>query len=219
MKLRNGSAGIGHKKERVKLSKGKLLVLSGPSGVGKGTVLGELMKRRSDMCFSVSATTRQPREGEVDGVNYFFVTKERFEEMIRNNELLEYAQFVSNSYGTPRAYVEQQLERGMNVILDIEVQGARNIVNMIPDAVSVYMIPPSYEELEKRLRGRGTETEEQIQGRLQTAINEARAADFYRYIIVNDNLETAVNELDAIMTAEKIGYDNRKNILKEVFKL
>ena len=201
------------------MSKGKLLVLSGPSGVGKGTVLGELMKRRGDMCFSVSATTRAPREGEVDGVNYFFVSKERFEEMIQNNELLEYAQFVSNSYGTPRAYVEQQLEKGLNVILDIEVQGARNIVNMIPDAVSVYMIPPSYEELEKRLRGRGTETEEQIQGRLQTAIEEAKAADFYRYIIVNDNLEVAVNELDAIITAEKIGYDNRKNILKEVFKL
>jgi len=201
------------------LSKGKLLVLSGPSGVGKGTVLGELMNRRDDMCFSVSATTRQPREGEVDGVSYFFVSKERFEEMIRNNELLEYAQFVSNSYGTPRAYVEQQLEKGMNVILDIEVQGARNIVKMIPDAVTVYMIPPSYEELERRLRGRGTETEEQIQGRLQTAIDEAKAADFYRYIVVNDKLETAVNELDAIMTAEKIGYDNRKNILKEVFKL
>lgn len=201
------------------MSKGKLLVLSGPSGVGKGTVLGELMNRRDDMCFSVSATTRQPREGEVDGVSYFFVSKERFEEMIRNNELLEYAQFVSNSYGTPRAYVEQQLEKGMNVILDIEVQGARNIVKMIPDAVTVYMIPPSYEELERRLRGRGTETEEQIQGRLQTAIDEAKAADFYRYIVVNDKLETAVNELDAIMTAEKIGYDNRKNILKEVFKL
>ncbi|MBQ3258479.1 MAG: guanylate kinase [Oscillospiraceae bacterium] len=208
-----------HKKGRVKLSKGKLLVLSGPSGVGKGTVLGELMNRRDDMCFSVSATTRRPREGEVDGVSYFFVSKERFEEMIRNNELLEYAQFVSNSYGTPRAYVEQQLEKGMNVILDIEVQGARNIVKMIPDAVTVYMIPPSYEELERRLRGRGTETEEQIQGRLQTAIDEAKAADFYRYIVVNDKLETAVNELDAIMTAEKIGYDNRKNILKEVFKL
>ena len=201
------------------MSKGKLLVLSGPSGVGKGTVLGELMNRRYDMYFSVSATTRQPREGEVDGVSYFFVSKERFEEMIRNNELLEYAQFVSNSYGTPRAYVEQQLEKGMNVILDIEVQGARNIVKMIPDAVTVYMIPPSYEELERRLRGRGTETEEQIQGRLQTAIDEAKAADFYRYIVVNDKLETAVNELDAIMTAEKIGYDNRKNILKEVFKL
>lgn len=201
------------------MSKGKLLVLSGPSGVGKGTVLGELMKRRTDMCFSVSATTRAPRAGEIDGVSYFFVSKERFEEMIQNDELLEYAQFVSNSYGTPRAYVEQQLERGMNVILDIEVQGARNIVNMIPDAVSVYVIPPSYEELERRLRSRGTETEEQIQGRLQTAIEEAKQADFYRYIIVNDNLENAVNELDAIMTAEKIGYDNRKNILKEVFKL
>lgn len=201
------------------MSKGKLLVLSGPSGVGKGTVLGELMKRRTDMCFSVSATTRAPRAGEIDGVSYFFVSKERFEEMIQNDELLEYAQFVSNSYGTPRAYVEQQLERGMNVILDIEVQGARNIVNMIPDAVSVYVIPPSYEELERRLRSRATETEEQIQGRLQTAIEEAKQADFYRYIIVNDNLENAVNELDAIMTAEKIGYDNRKNILKEVFKL
>ncbi len=201
------------------MSKGKLLVLSGPSGVGKGTVLGELMKRRNDMCFSVSATTRKPREGEIDGVNYFFVSKERFEEMIGNNELLEYAQFVGNYYGTPRAYVEQQLEKGMNVILDIEVQGAKNIVEMIPDAVPVYMIPPGYDELEKRLRGRGTETEQQIQGRLQTAVEEAKAADFYRYIIVNDNLETAVNELDAIMTAEKIGYDNRKNILKEVFKL
>ena len=201
------------------MSKGKLLVLSGPSGVGKGTVLGELMKRRNDMCFSVSATTRKPREGEVDGVSYFFVSKERFEEMIGNNELLEYAQFVGNYYGTPRAYVEQQLEQGMNVILDIEVQGAKNIVEMIPDAVPVYMIPPCYDELERRLRGRGTETEEQIQGRLQTAKDEAKAADFYRYIIVNDNLETAVNELDAIMTAEKIGYDNRKNILKEVFKL
>ena len=201
------------------MSKGKLLVLSGPSGVGKGTVLGELMKRRTDMCFSVSATTRAPREGEVDGVSYFFVSKERFEEMIQQGELLEYAQFVNNSYGTPRAYVDQKLEQGMNVILDIEVQGARNIVNMIPDAVSVYVIPPSYEELERRLRGRGTETEEQIQGRLQTAIEEAKQADFYRYIIVNDNLETAVNELDAIVTAEKIGYDNRKNILKEVFKL
>ena len=201
------------------MSKGKLLVLSGPSGVGKGTVLGELMKRRNDMCFSVSATTRKPREGEVDGVSYFFVSKERFEEMIRNSELLEYAQFVGNYYGTPRAYVEQQLEKGMNVILDIEVQGAKNIVEMIPDAVPVYMIPPGHDELERRLRGRGTETEEQIQGRLQTAVEEAKAADFYRYIIVNDNLETAVNELDAIMTAEKIGYDNRKNILKEVFKL
>ena len=201
------------------MSKGKLLVLSGPSGVGKGTVVGELEKRRNDICFSVSATIRAPRTGELDGVSYFFVTKEAFEKMIERNELLEYAQFVDNYYGTPRAYVEQKLEEGMNVVLDIEVQGARNIISAYPDAVSVYIIPPTYEELERRLRGRGTETEEQIQGRLKTAIEEARAADFYRYIIVNNNLDDAVNELDAIITAEKSGYNDRKNILKEVFKL
>ena len=201
------------------MSKGKLLVLSGPSGVGKGTVVGELMKIRSDIGFSVSATTRAPRPGEQDGVSYFFVTKQRFEEMIAQGELLEYAQFVNNYYGTPRAYVEQMLSEGVNVVLDIEVQGARNVVNAFPDAVSVYMIPPTYDELERRLRGRGTETEEQIQGRLKTAMEEARAADFYRYIIVNDNLNEAVKELDAIITAEKSGYNERKNILKEVFKL
>lgn len=201
------------------MSKGKLLVLSGPSGVGKGTVVSELEKKRNDICFSVSATTRSPRPGEQDGVSYFFVTKEVFEEMIERNELLEYAKFVDNYYGTPRAYVEQKLEEGMNVVLDIEVQGARNIVKAFPDAVSVYMIPPTYEELERRLRGRGTETEAQIQGRLKTAIEEARAADFYRYIIVNNSLSEAVNELDAIITAEKSGYNDRKNILKEVFKL
>ena len=201
------------------MSKGKLLVLSGPSGVGKGTVVAELQKIRDDVCFSVSATTRAPRPGEEDGVSYFFVTKETFEQMIEQNELLEYAKFVDNYYGTPRAYVEQKLEEGMNVVLDIEVQGARNITREYPDAVSVYMIPPTYQELERRLRGRGTENEKQIQGRLKTAIEEARTADFYRYIIVNNSLSEAVNELDAIITAEKSGYNERKNILKEVFKL
>ena len=201
------------------MSKGKLLVLSGPSGVGKGTVVAELQKIRDDICFSVSATTRAPRPGEEDGVSYFFVTKETFEQMIEQNELLEYAKFVDNYYGTPRAYVEQKLEEGMNVVLDIEVQGARNITREYPDAVSVYMIPPTYQELERRLRGRGTENEKQIQGRLKTAIQEAKAADFYRYIIVNNNLNEAVNELNAIITAEKSGYNDRKNILKEVFKL
>ena len=201
------------------MSKGKLLVLSGPSGVGKGTIVGELMKIRDDIGFSVSATTRAPRSGETDGVSYFFVTKEKFEEMIACGELLEYAQFVNNYYGTPRAYVEQKLNEGINVILDIEVQGARNVIHAFPDAVSVYIIPPTYEDLERRLRGRGTETEEQIQGRLKTAMEEARAADFYRYIIINDNLDEAVNELNAIITAEKSGYNERKNILKEVFQL
>jgi len=201
------------------MSKGKLLVISGPSGVGKGTIVNKLMEMRNDMCFSVSATTRAPRAGEVEGKSYFFVSKERFQEMIRQEELLEYAQFVDNYYGTPKSYVEEKLESGMNVILDIEVQGARNIVNAVPDAISVYVLPPSFDELEHRLRGRGTESEAQIQGRLKRAVEEARMADFYRYIIVNDNVEHAASELDALLTAEKCSYDDRKNILKEVFKL
>lgn len=201
------------------MSKGKLLVISGPSGVGKGTIVNKLMEMRNDMCFSVSATTRAPRAGEVEGKSYFFVSRERFQEMIRQEELLEYAQFVDNYYGTPKSYVEEKLESGMNVILDIEVQGARNIVNAVPDAISVYVLPPSFDELEHRLRGRGTESEEQIQGRLKRAVEEARMADFYRYIIVNDNVEHAASELDALLTAEKCSYDDRKNILKEVFKL
>ncbi len=201
------------------MSRGKLLVLSGPSGVGKGTLVNELVKLRDDICFSVSATTRAPREMEQDGVDYFFVTKQHFQEMIDNDEFLEYACFVENSYGTPKAYVEQKLESGMNVLLDIEIQGARQIVEAVPDAVSVYLIPPSFEELENRLRGRGTESDAVVRKRLKTAKDEARKADFYRYIIINDKLETAVKEFDAIITAERCGADDRKNILKEVFKL
>jgi len=201
------------------VSKGKLLVISGPSGAGKGTVIAELMKRRGDMCFSVSATTRAPRPGEQDGVNYFYLSKQQFTDMIAGGELLEYAQYVDNYYGTPRAYVEQKLNEGMTVVLDIEVQGAKNVTKAMPEALSVYLMPPSYEELERRLRGRGTETEEVIQGRLARAKEEARLADFYQYIIVNDNLDEAVKELDAVITAAKCSFDHRKNIVKEVFKL
>lgn len=207
------------------MSKGKLLVLSGPSGVGKGTMVAELIKQRDDMCFSVSATTRAPRPGDQDGVNYFFVSKAKFEEMIAQNQMLEYARYVDNYYGTPRAYVEEQLESGKNVILEIEVQGARQVVEAYPDAISVYIIPPTYEELEQRLRGRGTETEVVILERLNRAIEEARAADFYKYIIVNNDLTEAVKELNAIITAEKSGSEYNQNIvenkkiMKEVFKL
>ena len=198
------------------MSKGKLLVLSGPSGAGKGTVIGELMRRRSDVCFSVSATTRDPRPGEVDGVNYFFVTKDKFRQMIEEGQMLEYAQYVSNYYGTPRAYVEEKLNAGMNVVLDIEVQGAQQVIAAAPEAIPVFLVPPSLEILEQRLRNRKTETEEQIQGRLQTARKEYKQADFYRYIVINDTVEEAVNELNAILTAEQCSFDDRKTMLKEV---
>ena len=197
------------------MPKGKLLVLSGPSGAGKSTVVARLMTMRDDVCFSVSATTRAPRPGEVDGVNYFFVTRERFDEMVRENALLEHAEYVGNCYGTPRDYVAQKLESGMNVILDIEVQGARQVMERAPEAIPVFLMPPSLLELERRLRARGTESEDAILGRLKRAREEYHA-DFYRYIVINANVETAARELDAIITAAHCAYDDRKNILKEV---
>lgn len=199
------------------MSKGKLLVLSGPSGAGKSTVVSKLMERRGDVCFSVSATTRAPRPGEQDGVNYFFVTRERFEEMVRTGELLEHAEYVGNCYGTPRAYVEQRLEAGYNVVLDIEVQGARQVMEAAPEAVLVFLIPPTLAELERRLRARGTESDEVIRGRLERAKEECRS-DFYRYIVINDDADTAAKELDAIITAEQCSYNDRKTILKEVYE-
>ena len=198
------------------MSKGKLLVLSGPSGAGKSTVVSKLMERRGDVCFSVSATTRAPRPGEQDGVNYFFVTRERFEEMVRTGELLEHAEYVGNCYGTPRAYVEQRLEAGYNVILDIEVQGARQIREKKPDAVLIFIIPPSMEELRRRLVARGTDSERAIEARLIRARQEYAEADFYNYIIVNDDADKAAKELSAIITAERCRAENRINFLKEV---
>lgn len=197
------------------MDKGKLLILSGPSGAGKSTVVSRLMELRKDVCFSVSATTRSPRPGEADGVNYFFVTRERFAEMIRENALLEHAEYVGNYYGTPRDYVEQKINMGVNVILDIEVQGARQVLEKVPDAIPVFLVPPSLAELEHRLRARGTESEEVIRSRLARAKEEYQA-DFYQYIVVNDNVETAAKELDAIIIAAHCAYNTRKTMLKEV---
>ena len=145
------------------------MVISGPSGAGKSTVVAKLMQLRDDVCFSVSATTRAPRPGEEDGVNYFFVTRERFEEMIREKALLEHAEYVGNYYGTPKDYVEERLNSGMNVILDIEVQGARQVMESSPEAILVFLAPPSLAELEHRLRLRGTESDEVIRGRMARA--------------------------------------------------
>lgn len=183
-------------------NKGKLFVISGPSGAGKSTVVFSAIEGRTDVCFSTSVTTRKPRPGETDGKEYFFVDLDRFKEMVENDELLEHAEYVANSYGTPRAYVEQKLAEGVNVILDIEVQGARQVNEKMPDAVKIFIIPPSIDELEKRLVGRGSDTPRAIEARLIRARQEYAEADFYDYIIINDDVRKAAAEFSAIITAE-----------------
>ena len=187
-----------------KQKKGVLFVFSGPSGVGKGTLNGKLFAEFGDqMAFSVSATTRAPREGEVDGKHYFFIEKQDFENRIANNDFLEYAQFAGNFYGTPKSYVMSLLEQGKNVLLEIEVQGAMQVMERMPECVSIFVLPPSFEELEKRLRGRGTETEEKILARLETARGELAYAERYRYQIVNGgDLEAAYQELRSVYLKE-----------------
>lgn len=184
-------------------NKGILLVLSGFSGSGKGTVMKEIMKKYSDRyALSISATTRAPRPGETDGVEYFFKTREEFEEMIAKDELIEFAQYVSNYYGTPKAYVQEQLNAGKDVILEIEIQGALKIKEKFPDTLLLFMTPPSAEELKNRLIGRGTESVEVIQARLKRAIEEAEGIEKYDYLIINDDLEECVERFHSIVTNE-----------------
>ena len=194
--------------------KGKLIVISGPSGAGKSTVVFKAIEGREDFCFSTSVTTRKPRPGEVDGREYFFVDPDRFKEMVANDELLEHAEYVANSYGTPRAYVDEKLNAGLNVLLDIEVQGARQIREKKPDAVMIFIIPPSLEELERRLKGRGTDTDRAIEARLIRARQEYQEADFYDYIIINDDADKAARELSAIILAEHCRAADRMEYLK-----
>ena len=182
---------------------GQLYVLTGPSGTGKGTVLGRVLEADPNVFLSVSATTRAPREGEQDGVHYHFLSRAEFEEKIAQNAFLEHAQYTGNYYGTPEASVNVQLAAGHDVVLEIEVQGAMQIREKRPDVVMVFIAPPSMEELERRLRGRGTETEEKIQKRLETAKQELTCANQFDYTIVNDDLDTAVRKLLAIFTAER----------------
>lgn len=185
------------------MNKGKLIVISAPSGCGKSTIVQALMARRADLRFSISATTRSPREGEVDGKDYFFVTREKFMEMVAEDAFIEHAVFVGNCYGTPRKPLDDMLEQGLDVMLDIDVQGAFQIREKRPDALMVFLMPPSFEELEQRLILRGKDSMEVIKKRLETARRECAVADKFDYIIVNDDAERAVSEFASIIDKEK----------------
>ena len=198
------------------MSKGTLFVLLSPSGGGKGSVLKEVLDKEKKLRCSVSATTRKPRPGEVDGKHYFFIDKAEFEDMIEKGTMLEHASYCGNYYGTPRAAVEKWQNEGIDVVLEIEVQGAVQVKKLAPEAVSIFIMPPSFEVLEKRLRRRGTETEEVIESRLSAARGEISYAQQCRYIVVNDELQTAVDDVRAIIRAERCRAENMKDFIKGV---
>jgi len=199
------------------LNRGLLIVVSAPSGCGKGTLLAEILKDK-DYYYSVSATTRSPREGEVDGVNYHFATREEFEDLIKSDGMLEYAQYCGNYYGTPKKEVEKKLSEGKNVILEIEVQGAMQVKEIAPEGVFVFILPPSVSELKKRLLKRGTEEISVIEKRVSEAVGEIKYAEKYDYVIVNDDLSTAVDDFKTVISAEKMRTKNSKEIIDEVLK-
>ncbi len=180
---------------------GQLIVLTGPSGVGKGTLVRSLRLSFPELYLSISATTRSPRQGEVEGQHYYFVTKEQFQSMIEGGELLEWAQYADNFYGTPRSSVEKQLNSGNSVILEIELIGARKIKEIFPQALRIFILPPSIEELEARLRGRGKDSEAVINKRLERAVEEIAAADEFAYQVVNDDFEAALADIEQIVFA------------------
>lgn len=192
-------------------NKGLLLVVSAPSGCGKGTILGEILKDDS-FYYSISATTRAPREGEQDGVNYHFITKEEFEQRIAQGGMLEYAQYCGNYYGTPKKEVEQMRDAGRDVILEIEVEGAMKVRTLCPDAVFLFIAPPSVEELRRRLNKRGTEAAEVIEERVSQAARELSYANRYDYIIVNGELEKAIQDFRTVVRAEKLRTKNGNKI-------
>ncbi len=197
------------------MAKGKTFIITGPSGVGKGTIVKALMDSRDDLFLSVSATTREPRKGEVDGVHYHFIDAARFRSLIEEDAFLEYAEYVGNFYGTPKKFVDEAMEDGRDVILEIDVQGAMQVSAKRPDAVTIFVVPPSWEALEQRLRDRGTDSEEKLQKRLVRAKVELQAASSYQYMVINDTVGEAVREVSAIMLAEHCRPAERMDLLSE----
>ncbi len=199
-------------------SKGSLVVVSGFSGVGKGTVMNHLVENYEGYALSVSATTRQPREGETDGKEYFFRTEKEFTDMIAAGDLIEYACYCDNYYGTPRKFVEQQLEKGMDVILEIEIQGARKIKKQYPDAVLIFVMPPSADELEARLSRRGTETKRVIRDRMRRAAREADGIDDYDYIVINDDVDVCADQMHQLIQSTKLRVARNKDFIADIRK-
>ena len=195
---------------------GILVVISGFSGAGKGTLLKAMMEKYHNYALSISATTRSPREGEQNGKEYFFVNRESFEKMIEEGQLIEYAQYVNNYYGTPRQYVFQQMADGKDVILEIEIQGALKIKEQFPEALLLFVMPPNADELKRRLVGRGTETTEVIEARLHRAQEEASGIDSYDYILINDNLEQCVEDMHQLIQAQHNRVSNNLDFIEQI---
>ena len=198
------------------MSKGLLVVISAPSGGGKGTILQELFRTGDSLRYSVSATTRAPRPGEIDGEHYYFVSREAFEEMLESGKMLEHTEYLGNYYGTPREPVEHWTAQGYDVVLEIEVDGGGQIKKLMPECVSIFILPPSMQVLSQRLHGRGTEDEATVQRRLEAAKGEIPHAKDYDYIVINDRLEDAVAEIRAILKAEKLRYSRNTDCIERV---
>ena len=198
------------------MRKGLLILISGPSGTGKGTVCDLLRQKHPEISYSISATTRQPRPGEQEGVNYYFYTKEKFREMIDQGQLLEWAEVYGNFYGTPKQKVLDRLEAGEDILLEIDTQGALNVMKVMPEGLFIFLLPPSLEELAARLKGRGTETEESLHRRLGAAVDEIKLATKYRYVVVNDKVEDAEETIANIIEAEHHRSDLNESLLAKL---